>query len=50
MGTRSRLLMIVCSFNVRGLGSSVKRRKVRDLVQAEKLDFLAIQETKMEAI
>jgi exonuclease III len=42
--------MICCSFNARGLGSRVKRRKIRDLVQSEKLDFLAIQETKMEAI
>jgi mannosylglycoprotein endo-beta-mannosidase len=42
--------MIVCSFNIRGLGSRVKRKKIRDLVRGEKLDFLAIQETKMESI
>ncbi|KAK2456934.1 hypothetical protein QL285_004253 [Trifolium repens] len=42
--------MIICSFNLRGLGSRVKRRKIRELVRAEKLDFLAIQETKMEII
>jgi hypothetical protein len=35
--------MIICSFNARGLGSRVKRRKLRELVQTEKLDFLAIQ-------
>jgi hypothetical protein len=42
--------MILCSFNIRGLGSRVKRRKIRDLVREEKIDFLAIQETKMEVI
>jgi hypothetical protein len=42
--------MIACSFNVRGLGSKVKRRKIRELVRKEKIDFLAIQETKMEVI
>jgi exonuclease III len=42
--------MIVCSFNVRGLGSRVKRKKIADLVRTEKLDFLALQETKMEVI
>jgi hypothetical protein len=42
--------MIVCTFNVRGLGSRVKRRHIRDLVKEENLDFLAIQETKMEVI
>jgi hypothetical protein len=40
----------VCSFNVRGLGSRVKRKKIADLVRTEKLDFLALQETKMEVI
>jgi hypothetical protein len=40
--------MIVCSFNIRGLGSRVKRNKIRDLVKDHNLDFLAIQETKME--
>jgi hypothetical protein len=42
--------MIVSSFNIRGLGSRVKRRKIREIVQAENLDFLALQETKMEVI
>ncbi|MCH94158.1 LINE-1 reverse transcriptase like, partial [Trifolium medium] len=42
--------MIVGSFNLRGLGSRVKRRKVRDLVRVENLDFLALQETKLESI
>jgi mannosylglycoprotein endo-beta-mannosidase len=41
--------MIVTTFNVRGLGSRVKRRKIRELVRRENVDFLTIQETKMEA-
>ncbi|GAU23240.1 hypothetical protein TSUD_172690 [Trifolium subterraneum] len=50
MGGGTRLSMIISSFNIRGMGSRVKRRKVRDLVRAEQLDFLALQETKMEMI
>jgi hypothetical protein len=42
--------MIICSFNVRGLGSRVKRNKVRELVRVNNVDFLAIQESKMEEI
>jgi hypothetical protein len=42
--------MIVCSFNVRGLGSRVKRRRVRDLIRSENIEFMALQETKMEVI
>jgi mannosylglycoprotein endo-beta-mannosidase len=50
MDARRGLSMIVCSFNVRGLGSRVKRSKLREVVRVEKVDFLAIQETKLEAI
>jgi endonuclease/exonuclease/phosphatase family metal-dependent hydrolase len=50
MGTKTIVSMIICSFNIRGLGGRVKRRKIRELVQMEGLDFLAIQETEMEAI
>jgi mannosylglycoprotein endo-beta-mannosidase len=42
--------MIVGSFNIRGMGSRVKRRKVIELISLEKLDFLALQETKLEGI
>jgi exonuclease III len=42
--------MIVCSLNVRGLGGSVKRRHIKQLILTEKVDFMAIQETKMEEI
>jgi exonuclease III len=42
--------MIVCFHNIRGLGSRVKRRYVKELIQKERIDFLAIQETKIEVI
>jgi exonuclease III len=42
--------MIVLSFNVIGLGGVLKRKKIRELVVGQKVDFLAIQETKMEVI
>jgi exonuclease III len=42
--------MIVLTMNIRGLGSRVKKRKIRELVQAEKVEFLALQETKSEDI
>jgi hypothetical protein len=40
----------MCSFNVRGLGSRVKRLKIREIIREEKVEFMAIQETKMEFI
>jgi hypothetical protein len=42
--------MIVLSMNIRGLGSRVKKRKIRELVCSESVDFLALQETKIEVI
>jgi hypothetical protein len=33
--------MIVCSFNIRGLGGRVKRSKIKEFVRKEKIDFLA---------
>jgi exonuclease III len=42
--------MIVSSYNVRGLGDVVKRKRIRDLIRNNKIDFLAIQETKLEVI
>jgi exonuclease III len=42
--------MILSSFNIRGLGGRVKRSFLRDFVYKEKLDFLAIQETKLEVV
>jgi hypothetical protein len=42
--------MIVCSFNARGIGGRVKRRRIKQLIQLEQVDFMAIQETKLESI
>lgn len=42
--------MIVCSINIRGLGGLVKKRKIRNPVRVERLDFVAIQEIKKENI
>jgi exonuclease III len=42
--------MIVTSINIRGLGGRVKKRRIRDLVREQNVSFLAIQETKLEAI
>ncbi|MCI06232.1 endonuclease/exonuclease/phosphatase family protein [Trifolium medium] len=50
MGAKEWLLMIVMTFNIRGLGGKVKRRRIRELVRDHKVDFLALQETKMETI
>jgi hypothetical protein len=36
--------------NIRGLWCRVKRSTVKDLVLKERVDFLAVQETKLEAI
>jgi len=42
--------MIVTTFNVRGFGGSVKKNKICELVRQNGVDFLAIQETKLEVI
>jgi exonuclease III len=42
--------MIVLSFNIRGLGGGVKMRRIRELVREFNVDFLAIQETKLEVV
>jgi exonuclease III len=42
--------MIISSYNVRGLGGAVKRNAIKEFIRKEKVDFLAIQETKMETI
>ncbi|GKU93949.1 hypothetical protein SLEP1_g7498 [Rubroshorea leprosula] len=38
------------SFNVRGLGSGLKRREILKLVKKENPDFLLLQETKLEEV
>jgi hypothetical protein len=39
--------MIIGSFNIRGLGGMIKKRKVRDFISANHLDCVLIQETKL---
>lgn len=42
--------MIITTFNVRGLGGASKLNKIIELVRNNKVEFMAIQETKMEVI
>lgn len=42
--------MKIVSYNIRGLGTAVKKRNIRKLVTAENPDFLYIQETKREIV
>jgi exonuclease III len=42
--------MIVSTFNVRGLGGRIKKNKIRELVRQHNIDFLALQETKIEEV
>ena len=39
--------MIILGWNIRGLGSSCKRREVRNVVRRFKCDFLILCETKL---
>jgi exonuclease III len=39
--------MITDSFNIRGLGSRIKKRKVKEFNSANRLDCVLIQETKL---
>ncbi|MCH81287.1 hypothetical protein A2U01_0002072, partial [Trifolium medium] len=42
--------MIVCSWNVRGLGGRVKKQKLRQLIFRQKVEVMAVQETKLEVV
>jgi hypothetical protein len=42
--------MISASSNIRGLGGVGKRNYLKELIRKECLEFLAIQETKLETI
>ncbi|GLU12861.1 hypothetical protein SLE2022_295190 [Rubroshorea leprosula] len=42
--------MKLVSFNVRGLGSVLKRKEIGKLVRMEHPDFLFLQETKLEKV
>jgi nicotinamide riboside transporter PnuC len=39
--------MIIGSINVRGLGGRFKKKKVKEFISTNHLDFVAIQETKL---
>jgi exonuclease III len=39
--------MNIVSYNVRGLGGAVKRRKLKELIRQHQVEFIAIQETKL---
>ncbi|KAK3199924.1 hypothetical protein Dsin_023339 [Dipteronia sinensis] len=40
--------MIICSWNVRGLGRGEKRRMVRDMISSHKPQIVFIQESKLQ--
>ncbi|XP_058765391.1 uncharacterized protein LOC131638863 [Vicia villosa] len=42
--------MIIGSFNIRGGGSSIKRKRIRSIINKGRADFFLIQETKLEEI
>ncbi|GLT29065.1 hypothetical protein SLA2020_039530 [Shorea laevis] len=42
--------MKLISFNVRGLGSVLKRKEIRKLVREERPDFLFLEESKLERV
>lgn len=42
--------MLILNYNVRGLGSRVKVRAIRDLIVREKVDMVMIQETKLQEV
>jgi exonuclease III len=42
--------MIVCSWNVRGLGGRVKKHKLRNLINSHRVEVMAVQETKLEVV
>ena len=43
-----KCLMKFISWNIRGMGSEVKKRFVSKLISHRNLDFMLIQESKME--
>lgn len=43
-------LILICSFNVRGLGVRIKKNKVNEFILTNGLDFVVVQETKLSEI
>lgn len=42
--------MKILSYNVRGLGSSVKKNELKDLINKHKIEFCCVQETRLKLI
>lgn len=42
--------MIIGSFNIRGLGGRIKKRRVKEFVASNRLDCLLLQETKLSSV
>lgn len=40
--------MRIASYNIRGLGGRIKMKTIRSLIKKEKVEFICIQETKLE--
>lgn len=40
--------MRIASINIRGFGGRIKRSSIRELVNTERVEFLCIQETKLD--
>lgn len=38
------------SYNIRGVGSDLKRREVQELIFKQKIDMICIQESKLELV
>jgi len=43
-------MMKLISMNIRGVGGSMKRKYLGDLITKEQLDFVCIQETKYKEL
>jgi exonuclease III len=42
--------MIIGSFNIRGLGVRIKKRKIKEFISNNHLDCVLLQETKMASM
>lgn len=42
--------MKILSFNIRGVGSRVKRKELQELVRKNKVDLVCIQESKLDMV
>lgn len=42
--------MRIGTYNIRGLGGRLKKTEIRNFIRSEMLEFICIQETKMEKV